>query len=1520
MKALKNNLIKIVCVAFLASFAMQVNAQGEKGNLEKIYTQTDRPFYFPGETIWFKSYVVNGDHTISTVNDVMYAELISPKGSIVKRLKLAINQGYAYGDFAINKNWVGGIYTMKMYTNWMHNYGDEAFFTKKITVQKVIKPNVLLSLKFEKKGYGKSSSVVANFEAKDLKNNPLRNTELSYEVSIKGEVILSKKDNTNEEGKAKLQFKLPDDVATRDVVLNIQIPHKGTTESISRSIPMVLDTIDLQFFPESGKLIQGVKSNVAFKAIDEFGKPVDVQGNIIDENGSFVTSFESFHDGMGAFYLNPAFARKYYAKLTVPFASVKKITLPEIHQKGVNFMVQTDSLLTKIQVNTTIDKQLYLEISDTENMLLKKRITYKQHNISIDTKKFPIGITKFRIVDTDNNPLAERLVFLNAHKQLQIDVELDKESYLTREKVKVTITTKDEDNNPIPSNVSVAIVDNKLLSYADDKQDHILSYLLLSSELKAKIHKPNFYFNPEEEKSYKALDYVMLTHGWRNYIEKPVLISEAAYLPEQFTIQSGKVVDEKGNPVHAKLLLFNQYGNKVLAFETNKKGQFYFKFNSAYNLTLIAYTEDGRKLEIIEQERLVTSNDGAPAAAQKNKNRLKDSPSKFNNPTQQKIKKKANVSVSLAGDDASLGEVVVVAYGVEKINNVAGYVVEVESEELGANESIAQVLRGRAAGIEIVNSNWAYGNGTTISIRGASSIKGNNQPLFIVDGVLCDSKVLSKINNNEIDNIAILKNAAATSLYGSAATNGVVVITTKKSNFHNWGKKKLKYAKYKNYAFKTFSNNKPTNVYTAKQFYIPMYDSKELPQERKDFRQTIYWNPVVQTDESGKASFELYNSDAITSFQVLVEGIGYNGLVGREKKDYATKKLLNVDFKSPNYMVLNDTVILPVTITNETRERIETTLEMKLPKALELLESYDKNIVVEANSSIVKYVKVKPIKKAEKVMIGIDLKSESLTDFVEREATILSPYFPTEVSISGSKSASYNFSVDHAVDGSLEADFTIYTDIIGDVMDGIEGMIRKPYGCFEQTSSATYPNIMVLKYLKEANKSNPEIEKQALSFIKEGYKRLISFETKKGGFEWFGKTPPHETLTAYGILEFTEMKEVFGDVDQKMIDRTVQWLLSRRDGKGGFNRSNKGYDSFASSPDDVANAYIIYALSESGVNVTIEKEYQYALQDALKTNDTYKMALLACVSFNLGENKNAQVLIGKIKKNIEIYNFSQLPVENTITRSYGNAKNIEAVAFSLLALLKEEKPDEILISQGIEHLVSKRQNNSFGSTQSTAMALKALIEYTKTQKTKLVAKGDFVALTINGKQLNSELNIAKNGKITINNIDSYITRGNQKIKVKFSNPKNTFPYSLNINYDSSLPKSSAQSPINLETIIADKSYNVGDNVSMAINVINKKNENLGMVTAIIGIPSGTTPQSWQLKKLMEENEIAYYEIFDNYLVFYWRFFRANETKTIRLDLKADVPGNYQAPASTVYLYYGDEFKTWKAGSKVNILK
>jgi TonB-dependent SusC/RagA subfamily outer membrane receptor len=1514
---------KLLVIAGLCFFTLLSYKAFEAFNnpLEKIYTQTDRPFYFPGETIWFKSYIVDTDNTITTISDVMHAELISPKGAVVTSLNLNVKQGYAYGNFDINSDWVGGIYTLKCYTNWMRNYGEDSFFTKKITIQKVVKPKLLLNLKFEKEGYGKSSEVIANLEVKDLKNQPLSHTEVTYKVSVKGTDIINDVVVTNKDGKAKPSFTLPENLESVDVVLNALVYHKGTTESISRAVPVVLNTIDLQFLPESGKIIAGTLNKVAFKALNEFGKPVDLKGDIVNAKGETVSNFESFHDGMGNFNFNPIKDEVYYAKITEPFCSEELIQLPKVHENGVRFSVTTDSLSTNLEIYSTYSTPLFLEVSNASALLLKKEIGLKK-NISLNTSEYPMGITKFSLKNEYGSTFAERLVFVNPHKKLHVDLSLDKEVYNTREKVKLTIKTYDEKQNPVPANLSLAVTDNKLLSFADDKQDHILSYLLVSSELKGKIHKPDFYMNPKEPKSKKAIDYVMLTHGWRDYINTPTVTKEnAQYLPEQSAIQTGVVLNKKGKPTQAHLLLFDRDGNKVLVFDTEEDGSFAFKFNNNYHLTLLAYNDNGEHVTI-KETTLKKGNyySQTPTKTIENKENIK-SFIKNEKPLQKAIKQKAQISVGLEDNKNGLDEVVVVGYSITRKKSFAGAASIVSSEEITSNgNSVLNALAGEVAGVNIINGSGQPGSAPNVRIRGFGSVSGNNQPLIVVDGVPYDNSALGDINPQQVNNVVILKDAAATSIYGCRGSNGIILINTKHGKYPNssGAVKRLNNREYKNYAVKQFYHYNRNRVDTPRSFYMPIYEGKNLPEERTDFRQTIYWNPVVQTNADGITEIEFYNSDAVTSFKISAEGIGYNGLVGKADKLYATKKLLNIDIKTPNYIVLNDTISLPITITNETEKAMETTLKFLLPEHLKLVSSIDEKLNVEAKDAVTKTIKVIPIEKGKDLDISILAESEDYKDIIKKKVTILSPYFPTSISLSGSETQTFDFEINHAVKNSITTEFNIYTDIVGDVMDGIESLIRQPYGCFEQTSSSTYPNIMVLKYLKEAGKSNPEIEAKALDFIKQGYQRLIGFETSKGGFEWFGHTPPHETLTAYGILEFTEMKEVYDGVSDKMISRTVDWLLSRKDGKGGFKKSKKGYDSFACSPKDVANAYIVYALSESGVNADYMLEYNTAYTDAIKSNDTYKMALLAMTSHNLNKEANFKTLLTKIKANVEEYGFDKIPVENTITRSYGNSKQIETVALTTLAIMDEKNENAMIVTEGIDYLIKQRKNNRFGSTQATAMALKALINYTKSQKQKILKENDDITLVVNGKSITKKLELSDDGKITINGFENYLKQGKQTIAVKFNNPKTTFPYTLNVNWDSALPDSSKACPLQLETTITGQNHAVGDNVSFNISVANTNAEPLGMVTTIVGIPSGTTAQPWQLKKILEENKVAFYEIFDNYLVFYWREFKASETKTIRLDLKADIAGHYQAPASTVYLYYGDENKTWISGNTVEI--
>jgi uncharacterized protein YfaS (alpha-2-macroglobulin family) len=499
--------------------------------------------------------------------------------------------------------------------------------------------------------------------------------------------------------------------------------------------------------------------------------------------------------------------------------------------------------------------------------------------------------------------------------------------------------------------------------------------------------------------------------------------------------------------------------------------------------------------------------------------------------------------------------------------------------------------------------------------------------------------------------------------------------------------------------------------------------------------------------------------------------------------------------------------------------------------------------------------------------------------------------------------------------GSIKAELKAYPDILTDLMSGIESILREPYGCFEQTSSSTYPNILVLQYLKETGQLNKEVEEKALNYIHKGYYRLVGFETKEHGFEWFGQTPPHEGLSAFGLMEFIEMQKVYNGVSQPMIDRTRQWLLSRKDGSGGF-KQNRGSHGFAAATREVNNAYVVYSLSEAGVK-NIRPEYEQAYAEAMRNHDPYRMALLALASFNLQEGEKGEQVLRELISRVKQKNFPDLPVAQSIVNSQGKSLQAETASLLALAILKSPLPDIQVLQQTIDYLISCRSYGGFGSTQATILALKALTEYAKFSKH--AAAGGTLVLYHQNKQIGTAAyEKGHRGEITMDGLEKYMQAGKQDFKVVFASTTEALPYSMNVSWTSYTPNSSKQCRIDLQTKLSSSKASVGQTVRLSTILQNKVQEGLPMTVALVGIPSGLSPQPWQLKELQEKGLIDFYEVRNNYVVFYFRELAPRALHQIHLDLKAEIPGTYQAPASTAYLYYTNEFKDWEAGEKVEV--
>ncbi len=1495
--------IFIIATWFLITFLpVIVYAQDFASRKEKIYIQTNHSFYNVGEVVYFKAYVVRAENnTPSLISNVVYAELISPSGTIAQKGNFQATDGFAEGSFLFPADAPGGIYKIRAYTTWMQNEKESSFFVKEITLQKVLAPRILMKLDFPEKGYGAGDRVKADFSMRNLQDQPIRNYAGKFTVFISGNALLTENFSTNAEGKATILFTLPRPLTVNDGLLNVTIQYESFTESISRSIPIVLNNIDLQFMPEGGTLVEGLSSWVAFKALNENGKAADIKGEIRDEQGKTVTTFGSYHFGMGKFLFTPQTGHVYKAYITSPTGIATTYEMPVASLNGILMHLEKQNHTITVQLNASVNMEVKLRgmvrntTWYTTSIQVKKGVT----RFTIDEKIFPAGIARFSLTAANELPLAERLLFLNEDRQLKVNLQFDKSSYAPREKVKLSIHTTDPEGKPVPSNLSIGIVDDKLWTFADDKQDHILSWLLLSSELKGKIEEPQFYFKKEEPKAIPALDLLMLTHGYRyfDFIEYVVKEGMLKYLPDQDNIVSGRIQDLNGNPVQAKMFLMNRvYGGRAMEYTTGADGVFFFSdliSNSSYYLFALPLKSTGNVVINILQNGL-----GYNPAKTRALNMLAAKPKVFEgigiSPLPVAGKKELEAKkqdVLFNNRQSALNEVVVVGYGAQRKASLTAAVSVVRADEIGTTAQLGNMLQGKVAGLQITQSG-NFLQTPSIRLRGSSTVTGNHEPLFILNGVPMDGFSLNTLNPNDIDNITVLKDGNATALYGYRAAYGAIVIESKKLRRERI---KLKFKNPTYYTSQQF-NTSGTSYTPVRRFYAPLYETVKT-EERSDFRETIYWNPVVQTNKEGKAEIDFYNSDASTTFRAVAEGIGFNGIPGRTENTYAVQSNLRLDAKIPPYLTVGDKALIPLVIKNNSGQSGTAGIEV-VTSADFITGVYTRNYFLEPDSSVRLLIPLEA-RRAGQGQIQFTVKSEFGNETLSLPVSAAEKGFPVSLVFSGNKSGQHEFPISRMVPGTLRTKLQLFSSMEGQLLDGIESMLREPYGCFEQTSSTTYPNVFILKYLKESGKSNPKIERKAMDYIKRGYNRLIGFETKQDGFEWFGNTPPHEALTAYGLLEFTDMKE-FIDVDEKMLTRTKNFLLSRRDGKGGFTIQKKGYDQFASVPDKIATLYIIYALTEAGLTKEVETEYRAGVKKALESKDTYQLALMALAANNMNDQESYQRLMRLLADQPE-----KGKMETSVVNSRDASLRVETWSLQALALLRANQPDMGRVANLLSKILGEKSYYGYGSTQATVLALKAITAY-----------GRLAGKVAGETEIDFTLN--KDRVSHYDSLNSLLQTGNNSFNVVYRKNENAVPYNLEVSYSTFIPPSADKAEISLITHLKSGTSLTGETVRMDIEVTNTRSVLQPMAIAKIGIPAGLSIQPWQLKEFIEKNKCAYYEIFDNYLVFYWMGFAPNETKTLGLDLKAEIPGTYKAKASTVYLYYTPEYKYWAEGTEATI--
>ena len=679
------------------------------------------------------------------------------------------------------------------------------------------------------------------------------------------------------------RWSLNDDPAfgfERDIIIN-------NNETITKPGKAENNTI-VNVFPEGGELVTGLNSLVAFKATDKFGKPVKIKGLLVNQLGKTLDTIKVKHDGMGNFKLMPKAGETYSLKWIDPAGNTGIIGIPVNKKEGLTLSVNTNNEFATVKVERTASipdncKRLNLLVHMNQVVLFKVSLNTADKQVlsaNIPIEGLNTGILQFSLFSTDWLPLAERIVFVN-NREHEFGAKLIPQLVTLTKKGKNVFDVYVTDTTV--TNMSVAVTDASLES---TQANHtIYSDLLLSSELKGKIHNPGYYLSSDADSVTANLDLVMLTNGWRKFNWeklKAAIGPEIKYPVETDMMKvSGKVYGLKtvsANDLMLNLIIQNKDSSKNFIFQpVTKEGLFqsenmfifdtariFYNFNQNQKLNELTQVQfdngllkaSGKQLELKDENMLNLWNDSVSLAKmnaflQMQEDWKKRSSYKTLQEVIIKAKGKSNEqalderysSGLFSGGDAQVFDF---------LNDPAA---------LGGIDIISY-LQGRVAGLVINRS----GASTSMSWRGAT-------PDLYLDQMQVGADFIQSINVRDIAMVKVFRPPFFGSMGGGSG--GAIAIYTKKGGDFKGDNTK---------SSKSMQSALLVGYTRFKEFFNPQYENPAENNET-DIRTTLYWNPYVITNKkSPRFKVQFFNNDISKRLQIVLEGVNADGKMTRVVK------------------------------------------------------------------------------------------------------------------------------------------------------------------------------------------------------------------------------------------------------------------------------------------------------------------------------------------------------------------------------------------------------------------------------------------------------------------------------------------------------------------------------------------------------------------------------------------------------------------------------------------------------------
>lgn len=900
---LNKDYAKFIKNLFLVLILLPITIKAQENNLkvsnaslaEKIYLQLDRKIYTNGDTVWFKCIVSNAsEHIPSVLSGVLYVELIRDDKTILQKKLIKIKNGIGEGHFDLDKKIQKGTYLIRAYTQWNQNFDDAFLFEEYIQVFTKESQNIepINSIKLIK-------DEVANDHLEVLFNpevvDSLQKNKLTVFLTIDGkkDSLLIKKDKND---KYILDYKIKKE--SQFATLKIETENKKT---FTKTVILNKDYIDLQFFPESGELVHGLSSKVGFKSLDANGKGKFIAGDIIDEKEEIITSFKSNTLGMGSFFINNADStKKYRARVKLSSIQSSLFQLPNVAATGNTLSIykQGNNIVVKAFSNYIENDSIILRISFRGIDLYEKKVNLNQgvYQSLLSTVEIPEGIISFTMLDNAKKPIAERLYFnKKTQSRIKINLSTNKNKYTKRELTHLNIQTTNHKGEPIKANTSLLVINKEELGTLQSLRQNILSYFLIESELKGNIENPGYYF--KNDSINNDLEALMLTQGWSKYnYSKPY--KSLIIKPEKSLTVSGKVnklfSDKKGQKDIELTLITSGKNKSIYSQVTDSLGKFNFDIIDDYGKEIEILIQTAKKSDIKTSNSVLIDQKKSPSISFEQNQSVQQIDSIIEHFVEKSMKQKEiDQKLKTQFGGILLNEVNIIAKMSPNKQKV--------TERFGKPQTII-------SGKEILDKEekGSYGLYSILLLHFIDKITiqrdstnqylqaiVNNMPtLVVVDGIPVqhvDYEHISYIRPNQVSSFEIIENAKDFGrLYCEAHNELSGCIPPSPS----WGNV---IAIYTHAGIGLTGTKKPKGLTqttipvfsSPKEFYAPKYENINPDDwQHDDIRSLIHWQPILKTDDLGKATTSFYNADNKGEMKVIVEAISNEGEIGYQELDY----------------------------------------------------------------------------------------------------------------------------------------------------------------------------------------------------------------------------------------------------------------------------------------------------------------------------------------------------------------------------------------------------------------------------------------------------------------------------------------------------------------------------------------------------------------------------------------------------------------------------------------------------------